>query len=148
MARVNKQKDLPRRSGKTGRKRSRGRGEGWVRKNVVMDQRKLDTARRLLGVETETEAIDVALDLVAFRRELRPIDEHREAFSSPKRIMRQRSLRNISSGAIVAATRHSRAISSNPPPRRWNYAVSMVFVVTAATYFQASRISVRLAMMR
>jgi hypothetical protein len=61
--------DLGRRTGKTGQKRSRGRGEGWVRKNVVMDLRKLD-ARRVLGVETETEAIDVALDLVAFRREL------------------------------------------------------------------------------
>jgi hypothetical protein len=35
-----------------------------------MDQRKLDAARRVLGVETETETIDVALDLVAFRREL------------------------------------------------------------------------------
>jgi len=62
--------DLTRRSGKTGQKRSRGRGEGWVRKNVLMDQRKLDAARRMLGVATETEAIDVALDLVAFRREL------------------------------------------------------------------------------
>ena len=59
-----------RRSAKTSPTRSRGRGEGWVRKNVVMDQRKLDTARRVLGVETDTEAIDVALDLVAFRREL------------------------------------------------------------------------------
>jgi hypothetical protein len=70
MAHVNKRMDSARRSGKTGQKRSRGRGEGWVRKNVVMDQRKLDAARRVLGVETETEAIDVALDLVAFRREL------------------------------------------------------------------------------
>jgi hypothetical protein len=70
MAHVNRQMDLARRSGKTGQKRSRGRREGWVRKNVVMDQRKLDAARRVLGVETETEAIDVALDLVAFRREL------------------------------------------------------------------------------
>jgi hypothetical protein len=69
MASVNKQMDLTRRSRKTGQKRLR-RGEGWVRKNVVMDQRKLDAARRALGVETETEAIDVALDLVAFRREL------------------------------------------------------------------------------
>jgi hypothetical protein len=41
-----------------------------VRKNVVMDQRKLDAARRVLGVETETETVDVALDLVVFRREL------------------------------------------------------------------------------
>jgi hypothetical protein len=43
---------------------------GWVRKNVIMDQRKLDAARRALRVDTETEAIDLALDFVAFRREL------------------------------------------------------------------------------
>ena len=41
-----------------------------VRKSVVMDQRKLDAARRALAVETETEAIDLALDFVAFRREV------------------------------------------------------------------------------
>jgi hypothetical protein len=35
-----------------------------------MDQRKLDIARRALGVDTETEAIDQALDFVAFREEL------------------------------------------------------------------------------
>jgi hypothetical protein len=35
-----------------------------------MDQRKLDIARRALGVDTETEAIDQALNLVAFRAEL------------------------------------------------------------------------------
>jgi hypothetical protein len=70
MAHVNKQIELPRRPGKRRQKRSRARGKGWVRKNVVMDQRKLDAARRVLGVETETETIDVALDLVAFRREL------------------------------------------------------------------------------
>ena len=35
-----------------------------------MDQRKLDVARRVLGVQTETEAIDLALDFVAFRREV------------------------------------------------------------------------------
>ena len=46
------------------------RRAGWVRKNVVMDQRKLDVARRALGVETETEAIDQALDFVVFREEL------------------------------------------------------------------------------
>jgi hypothetical protein len=39
-------------------RRVRGGRAGWVRKNVVMDQRKLDVARRALGVETETEAID------------------------------------------------------------------------------------------
>jgi hypothetical protein len=53
-----------------GRSRARRSRAGWVRKNVVMDQRKLDAARRALGVETETEAIDLALDFVAFRREL------------------------------------------------------------------------------
>jgi hypothetical protein len=50
--------------------RTRHRRVGWVRKNVVMDQQKLDAARRALGVKTETEAIDRALDFVAFRREL------------------------------------------------------------------------------
>jgi hypothetical protein len=51
-------------------RRAPGRRAGWVRKNVVMDQRKLDVARRALGVDTETEAIDQALDFVAFREEL------------------------------------------------------------------------------
>lgn len=50
--------------------RTGGSRAGWVRKNVVMDQRKLDAARRVLGVDTETEAIDLALDFVAFRREV------------------------------------------------------------------------------
>jgi hypothetical protein len=50
--------------------RTRGSRTGWVRKNVVMDQRKLDAARRALGVDTETDAIDLALDFVAFRREV------------------------------------------------------------------------------
>lgn len=67
---MNKETNRPRRSAETGQKPSRGRGKSWVRKNVVMDQRKLDAARRALGVATDTEAIDVALDLVAFRREL------------------------------------------------------------------------------
>ena len=52
------------------RRPASGRRAGWVRKNVVMDQRKLDVARRALGVDTETEAIDQALDFVAFREEL------------------------------------------------------------------------------
>ena len=51
-------------------RRVRSGRAGWVRKNVVMDQRKLDVARRALGVETETEAIDQALDFVVFREEL------------------------------------------------------------------------------
>ena len=37
---------------------------------MVMNQRKLDAARRALGVETETEAIDQALDFVTFGEEL------------------------------------------------------------------------------
>jgi hypothetical protein len=79
MAHVTKETNLSGRS-KTGQKRSRRRGKGWVRKNVVVDQRKLDVARRVLGVETETEAIDVALDLVSFRRQLvRGIDAVRRA---------------------------------------------------------------------
>ena len=52
------------------RVRGSGPRAGWVRKNVIMDQRKLDVARRALGVDTETEAIDQALDFVAFREEL------------------------------------------------------------------------------
>jgi hypothetical protein len=54
----------------TAPRRVRRDRSGWVRKNVVMDQRKLDVARRALGVDTETEAIDQALDLVSFREEL------------------------------------------------------------------------------
>jgi len=50
--------------------RARGSRTGWVRKNVAMDQQKLDAARRTLGVGTETEAIDLALDFVTFRQEL------------------------------------------------------------------------------
>lgn len=48
----------------------RSRRTGWVRKNVIMDQSKLDAARRALGVETETEAIDQALDLITFGMEV------------------------------------------------------------------------------
>lgn len=51
-------------------RRGPGKRAGWVRKNVLMDQHKLDAARRALGVDTETEAIDQALDLFSFREEL------------------------------------------------------------------------------
>ena len=84
--------------GRTKRTRSRGssRGRpnraGWVRKNVVMDQRKLDVARRALGVNTETEAIDLALDFVAFRREvakgiaaMRRVGGVEDLFEGPRR---------------------------------------------------------------
>ena len=43
---------------------------GWVRKNLHIDQRKLDVARKALGVKTETETVDAALDAIAFRKEL------------------------------------------------------------------------------
>jgi Arc/MetJ family transcription regulator len=44
--------------------------KGWVRKNLHIDQRKLDAARKALGVKTETEAVDAALDAIAFRGEV------------------------------------------------------------------------------
>ncbi len=40
------------------------------RKNVLMDQNKLTTAKAALDVETETAAVDAALDLVVFRTEV------------------------------------------------------------------------------
>jgi Arc/MetJ family transcription regulator len=43
---------------------------GWVRKNLHIDQRKLDVARKALGVKTETEAVDAALVAIAFRQEI------------------------------------------------------------------------------
>lgn len=36
----------------------------WVRKRVVIDQRKLDVARKNFKVTTDKEAIDKALDFV------------------------------------------------------------------------------------
>ena len=72
--------------------RPRSSREGWVRKNLVMDQRKLDVARRVLGVQTETEAIDLALDFVAFGREvadgiaaMRRAGGIEDVFESPRR---------------------------------------------------------------
>jgi hypothetical protein len=41
-----------------------------VRKNMDMDQAKLDAARRFFGARTETEAVDAALDLAAFQAEI------------------------------------------------------------------------------
>jgi len=41
-----------------------------ARKNVRLDQHTLDVARRILGARTETETITMALDMVAFRKEL------------------------------------------------------------------------------
>ncbi len=41
-----------------------------VRKNLRLTQAKVDRARRILGTETETETIEQALDLVAFREDV------------------------------------------------------------------------------
>lgn len=41
-----------------------------VRKNLRLTQAKVDRARRILGTDTETETIEQALDLVAFRAEV------------------------------------------------------------------------------
>lgn len=41
-----------------------------VRKNLRLSQAKLDRARRILGTATETETVEQALDLVAFRQEV------------------------------------------------------------------------------
>ena len=51
-------------------KRPTDRRQRWVRKNMVVDQRKLAAARRALRAGTDTETVDMALDLVAFRQEL------------------------------------------------------------------------------
>lgn len=42
----------------------------FKRKNMLMDQRKLDAAKSALGAGTETETVDAALDLVVFRAEV------------------------------------------------------------------------------
>lgn len=44
--------------------------EARVRKNLRLSQAKLNRARRLLGTTTETETVEQALDLVAFRHEV------------------------------------------------------------------------------
>ena len=40
------------------------KGPRLKRKNVILDQRKIDRAKRLLGAATETETISRALDAV------------------------------------------------------------------------------------
>ncbi len=40
------------------------------KKNLRLHQSKIDHAKRILGTATETETIEVALDLVVFRKEL------------------------------------------------------------------------------
>lgn len=41
-----------------------------VRKNLRLTQAKVDRAKRILGTATETETIEQALDLVAFRHDV------------------------------------------------------------------------------
>jgi len=40
------------------------------RKNYYLDEKKIHRVRKILGARTETEAIDAALNLVVFRREI------------------------------------------------------------------------------
>ena len=53
----------------TGPKKRSGR-HGKVRKEFWLDPKALHRAQKLLGVETERETVEIALDLVAFRHEL------------------------------------------------------------------------------
>ena len=41
-----------------------------VRKNMRLDQDKLDRAQQILGTKTETETMEAALDMVAFHKEV------------------------------------------------------------------------------
>jgi len=50
--------------------KAKRRVEKWRRKNIVIDQRKLNRAKTILKVSTETDAIDAALDLVVFEGEV------------------------------------------------------------------------------
>jgi hypothetical protein len=45
-------------------------GSRTRRKNLNIDQTKLDRVKRALGAKTETEAVDAALSLVLFREDL------------------------------------------------------------------------------
>ena len=40
------------------------------RKNYYLDEKKIRRVRTILGAKTETAAIDAALDLVVFRKEI------------------------------------------------------------------------------
>ena len=40
------------------------------RKNYYLDEKKIHRVRAILGAKTETEAIDAALNIVVFRREI------------------------------------------------------------------------------
>jgi len=49
---------------------------GIVRKNLRLTQGKIDRAKKILGTKTETETIEQALDLVAYRKEVVAGIEH------------------------------------------------------------------------
>jgi hypothetical protein len=42
----------------------------WTRKNILIDQHKLDLAKKLLQAPTETATVDQALDLITFQKEV------------------------------------------------------------------------------
>lgn len=54
----------------TRRKPRAGAPPVWKRKNLVIDQRKLDRAKAILRAPTETATVDAALDLIAFHGEV------------------------------------------------------------------------------
>lgn len=60
--------------------------ERTTRKNLRLSQAKIDRARRILGTKTETETVERALDLVAFRD---------EAIAGVRRMAGSRSLRDV-----------------------------------------------------
>ncbi len=49
---------------------TKGTRQGKVRKEFWLDPKLLRLAKEELGASTEQEAVDLALDLVAFRREV------------------------------------------------------------------------------
>jgi len=58
-------------SARSTKKQSRRTAASWIRrKNVNIDQAKLDKVREILGAASETEAIDQALSLLLLREEL------------------------------------------------------------------------------
>ena len=59
---------------------------GKIRKNLRLTQAKLRRAQRILGTETETETVEQALDLVAFRHEV---------IDGVRRVAGTRSLRDV-----------------------------------------------------
>jgi hypothetical protein len=60
--------------------------ERFVRKTMRISQDKLERARRILGTRTETETIDAALDMIAFRE---------EAMEGVRRMAGSNSIRDI-----------------------------------------------------